>query len=246
MDCLEFRRQLGADPRTLDRAARAHLDGCAGCTEAHSRALAFEARLANAMAVPVPDGLADRILLAQLTGDRQRQRNVRRRVTWVALAAAASLVLGVGLLRQSGSSLPSAALPDLVAAHVIAPDERDALQKTAALPTDDIRHAFSDRGVTLASVPADVAYVSECGIGKFRTVHMVMPESGAPVSVVYVVEHRAKATQDFQRSGLAGREVPMANGTLVMLAPDSGRFDALEHSWRLAIEGSPNISAGAF
>ncbi len=246
MDCLEFRRQLGADPRALDRAARVHLDGCAGCIEAHSRALAFEARVAKAMAVSVPDGLADRILLAQLTVDRQRQRIGRSRVAWVALALAASLVLGVGLLRHSGSPLPSASLPDLVTAHVVAPDERDALKKTIALPTDDIRHAFADRGVTLASVPADVAYVNECGIDKYRTVHMVMPEGGAPVSVVYVVQHRAKATQDFQRNGLAGREVPMANGTLVMLAHDSGRFDALEHSWRLAIEGSPNIAAVAF
>jgi hypothetical protein len=246
MDCLEFRRQLGTDPRALDRSARAHMEGCAGCTEAHARALAFDARLVKAMAVSIPDGLADRILLAQLTVDRQRQRVGRGRVAWVALAAAASLVLGVGLLRHAAAPVQSASLPDLVAAHVAAPDERDALQKTVALPTDDVRHAFADRGVTLASVPADIAYVSECGIEKYRTVHMVMPENGAPVSVVYVVQHRANASQDFQRNGLAGREVPIANGTLVMLAQDSGRFDALEHTWRSAIEGSPDLAAGSF
>lgn len=246
MDCLEFRRRLGADPRALDRTARAHFDGCAGCADAHVRALAFDARLAKAMAVSVPDGLADRILLAQVTVDRQRLRAGRSRVMWVSLAAAASLMLAVGLLRHSGSPLPTASLPDLVTAHVVAPDERDALTKTAALPTDDIRHAFADRGVTLASVPTDVAYVSECGIDKYRTVHMVMPEDGTPVSVIYVVQHRAKATEDFQRKGLAGREVPMADGTLVMLASDSGHFDALEHIWRVAIEGAPNTAAGAF
>jgi len=246
MDCLEFRRQLGTDPRALDRAARTHMEGCAGCTDAHGRAFAFDARLAKAMAVSIPEGLADRILLAQLTVDRQRQRVGRGRVAWIALAVAASLVLGVGLLRHSGAPLPGASLPDLVAAHVVAPDERDALQKTVMLPTDEVRHAFADRGVTLASVPANVAYVSECGIDKYRTVHMVMPESGAPVSVVYVVQHRVTAAQDFQRNGLAGREVPMADGTLVMLAQDPGRFDALEHTWRTAIEGSPNLAVGSF
>jgi hypothetical protein len=245
MDCLEFRRQLGTDPRVLDRAAREHVDNCAFCADAHARAQAFETRLASAMSMPVPDGLADRILLAQLTGERQRQRGGRSRVAWIALAAAACAALALGVSRYLQAPAPGAALSDLVAAHVTGPEERDALLMHDPLPADTVRHAFADRGVTLASVPSNVAYVSECGIGKYRSVHMVMPENGAPVSVVYVVQQRAAASQDFRRNGLAGREVPMAQGTLVMLAQDSGRFDALEHTWRNAIEGSPDIAAGS-
>jgi hypothetical protein len=249
MDCLEFRRQLGSDPRTLDRTAREHREGCGFCTDAHERAQAFEARLAGAMAVPVPAGLADRILLAQLTGARQRERVGRSRVAWVALAAAACMLLALGVLRHPRVPAPSASLSDLVAAHVTGPEERAALQLIAPLPADMVRHAFADRGVTLASVPANVAYVSECGIGtgigKLRTVHMVMRQDGKPVSVVYVVQHRADGSQNFKRDGLVGREVPVAQGTLVMLAQDAGRFDALEHAWRNAIEGAPDVAAGS-
>jgi hypothetical protein len=249
MDCLEFRRQLGSEPRMLDRAAREHLEGCAFCADAHARAQAFEARLAGAMAVSVPDGLADRILLAQLTSERQRERTGRSRIAWVALAAAACMVLAFGVLRYARAPAPGLSLSDLVAAHVTGPEERDALQASVPLPADSVRHAFADRGVTLASVPPNVAYVSECGIGsgvgKYRSVHMVMPENGKPVSVVYVVQHRASSSQDFQRDGLVGREVPIAQGTLVLLAQDAGRFDQLEHTWRSAIEGSPDIAAGS-
>lgn len=245
MDCLEFRRLLGTDPRMLDRAAREHLERCGFCADAHARAQAFETRLASAMSVPVPDGLADRILLAQLTAQRQRQRSGRRRGTWIALAAAACAALVIGVSRYTPIPVPAAALSDLVVAHVSGPEERDALLKRDPLPADLVRHAFADRGVTLASVPSNVAYVSECGIGKYRSVHMVMPENGAPVSVVYVVQKRAAAGQDFRSKGLVGREVPMAKGTLVMLAQDSGRFDALEHTWRNAIEGAPDIAAGS-
>ncbi len=245
MDCLEFRRLLGTDPRALDRAAREHIDACAFCADAHARANELEARLATAMSVPVPEGLADRILLAQLTGARQRQRVGRSRIIWAALAVAACLVLAIGVLRYPHAPTSGQTLADLVTAHVTGPHERDALLKKVPLPAETVRHAFADRGVTLASVPSNVAYVSECGIEKYRSVHMVMPEDGAPVSVVYVVQKRAAASQDFHRNGLVGREVPMAQGTLVMLAQDSGRFDAVEHTWRNAIEGSPDIAAGS-
>ena len=240
MDCLEFRRQLGSDPRVPDRAAREHLESCAFCAEACARAHAFETRLAGALSVPVPDGLAERILLAQLTGARGRQRNTRRQFAWIVLAAAACVALVVGVVRVQSS----AALPDLVVAHV-GGEERGALNLRAPVPAAKVEKAFSDRGVHLASVPGDIAYVNECPIGRYRSVHMVMPEDGKPVSVVYVVDHRASASEDFHRDGLAGREVPIAQGTLVMLAQTADRFDALEHTWREAIEGVAEIATGS-
>lgn len=241
MDCLEFRRLLGIDPHVGDRAAREHLDGCPFCADAHARAQVFEARLAAAMNVPVPDGLADRILLAQLTGERQRRGSNRARLGWIVLAAAASLVLAVGLLRQWETA--SQPLSQLVAKHVTGPHERDALSRTVSLPEADVRKAFADRGVQLASVPDGVAYVSECPVGDYRTVHMVMPRSDGPISVVYVTQHRAKASADFERDGLKGREVPIANGTLFLLAHSSDGFGELERRWYEALEGPPRITA---
>lgn len=240
MDCLEFRRRLGSDPRLPDRAAREHAETCASCADARSRAVAFETRLAGALAVPLPDGLADRILLAQLTSTRSRERSRRQRLGWFALAAAASVALVVGLVRMNASVV----LPDLVAAHVTG-EERAALDLRAPLPAATVEKAFADRGVKLASVPDDIAYVHKCPIGRYKSVHMVMPEGGHPVSVVYVVDHRAGASEDFRRDGLAGREVPVAKGTLVMLAQDASRFDAIEQAWRGAIEGSPEVAAGS-
>lgn len=243
MDCLEFRRLLGSDPTISNRAAREHLDGCPFCADVYARAQAFETRLAFAMNVPVPDGLADRVLLTQLTGQRQRQRVNRRRFAWIALAAAASLALAIGLVRQRVT--PAASLSELVADHVTGPHERDALRRQAPLPDSMVRHAFTDRGVQLASVPTGISYVNECPVGDYRTVHMVMPRNGEPVSVVYVVQHRVAGSKDFSNAGLKGREVPIAEGTLVMLAQNTDSFGVLEHSWRDALEGPPKIAAGS-
>lgn len=241
MDCLEFRRRLGVDPHVGDRDAREHLQSCPFCAEAHARAQAFEARLVSALSVAVPEGLADRILLAQLTGARRQRSTRRARLGWIALAAAASLALALGLWqRQAALGAP---LSQLVAEHVTGPHERDALTRTASLPEADVRKAFADRGVPLVSVPEGVAYVSECPVGAYRTVHMVMPRGGEPVSVVYVVRHRVPASVDFERDGLRGREVPIRDGTLVMLARNRESFGALERAWHEAIEGPPELTA---
>jgi hypothetical protein len=37
--------------------------------------------------------------------------------------------------------------------------------------------------------------------------------------------------------------VPIAEGTLYMLAQSDQRFDLIEHAWRDAIEGLPKVAA---
>lgn len=242
MDCLDFRRLLAIDPNVADPDAREHLDGCPFCADAYARAQAFEMRLSLAMNVPIPEGLAERILSAQQVDAQNHRRSARRRIGWIALAAAASLVLAFGVLQLRHDALP---LSQLVAEHVAGPHERDALDRTAPVPEASVRHAFADRGVELAMVPAGISYVNECPVGAYRTVHMVMPRDGKPVSVVYVTRHRVPAAKDFHSDGLNGREVPMSDGTLVMLAQNTESFGDLERSWRDALEGPPRLAGGS-
>jgi hypothetical protein len=243
MDCLELRRQLGTDPRLPDPAARAHLETCPGCRDAHARAQAFDARIAQALAIGVPEGFADRVLLAQLTAERHGSGKRRFRYGWVALAAAAALVVAIGLARRGGGDA-AGSLPDLVVAHVTG-EERPALDLRAPLPSSDVARAFADRGVTLASVPPDVSYVQKCPVGSYKTVHMVMPRDGEAVSVLYVTRYRAPGVTDFERAGLRGREVPIADGTLVMVAANTAPFAGLEHAWRDALQGTAQTAAGS-
>jgi len=241
MDCLEFRRLLGSDPRVADAAAREHLESCPRCQEAYARAQAFEVRIAQALTITVPEGLADRILLNQLTHER-RQRSGRMRYGWIALAAAASLALAIGIAWRSRPA--SGSIPDLVVEHVNG-EERSALALREPIPPELVERAFADRGVHLASVPAGVSYVQKCPVGNYPTVHMVMPQNDQPVSVIYVTRYHAPAIEDFTRGALRGREVPIADGTLVMLAQNDASFDALEHTWRDALEGPAEVAAGS-
>lgn len=247
MDCLEFRRQLGSAPQHLDAAAQAHLAACtAGCAEAAAEAQAFEARLEIALAVPVPAGLADRVHRAQraaAAAGAAADPAPRRRTAWIAFAAAASLALAFGVAQWRRNAVP---LQDLVVAHVTAPGERAAWSLRDPLPDARVEAAFRDRGVALAAAPPQgIAYVAECGVGRWPSVHMVMPEQGQPVSVVYVPGGAGATAETFQRDQLSGRAVALGNGTLFLLARTDARFDALEHAWRDAIDGPAQVAAGS-
>lgn len=91
MNCLECRRLLFAIPRARTAEQEAHLAQCSPCAALAAEAAEFEARLEEAVLVPAPDGLADRVLLRQ-----KMQRAPRYHV----LALAATLVLGIGIGTQ--------------------------------------------------------------------------------------------------------------------------------------------------
>ena len=135
MDCLEFRRLIGSEPRLTDPAARAHLESCARCQDAYARAQALEARIAGALAVAVPEGLADRVLLAQLTGERQR-RAKGFRYGWIALAAGVRAVAIVWLIVDA-MRLPAPEWISRTAPEAFSRTAPKAVSRTANAPAGD-------------------------------------------------------------------------------------------------------------
>ena len=162
MDCLEFRRLLGSDPRVADSAARAHLETCPRCQDAYTRAQAFEARLAHALTVAVPEGFADRVLLAQLTGERQRPAH-RFRYGWIALAAAAALVVAVGVVRRQGAA--GGSLPDLVVAHVEGEERPAPKEPTVIEPASDDAAEIANEEHSMAKTPEEILAAEAAAAG---------------------------------------------------------------------------------
>ncbi|WP_426661825.1 DUF3379 family protein [Rhodanobacter aciditrophus] len=241
MDCLEFRRRLGAEPQSRDPALLAHRRDCPACAAAWERAQAFEHELLAALDVPVPDGLAERVLLAQATGER-RQQTARRRHLGYALAASVLLALGVGgyAWRQHDAR----SLPALAVAHM--PGEIHSLDLVRPVTAQAVAAGFADRGVQLRGpLPAGVTYVHDCPVGPYKTVHLVSRVDNMPVAVLYVPGKQVARARDFHRDGWQGRIVPLQHGTLVMLTDRQGArpFDAVAQGWRVAIDGMGTAQA---
>lgn len=245
MDCLEFRRRLAAEPLSRDPALHAHRGECAACAAAWERAQQAERELLDALAVPVPAGLSERILLAQATGERRQHMNRRR----FALALAASLLVAVaggGLLwRQHDAHT----LPALAVAHM--PSEIHSLDLTQPIGAQAIAAGFAGRGLHLRGPsPGNVTYVHDCPVGPYHTVHLVSRVDGTSVAVLYVPGKRAVSVHDFDRGDWHGRVVPLQSGVLVMLTDRTGQrsFDSVADSvaqdWRVAIDGLGSARVG--
>ncbi len=233
MNCLDFRRQLAAVPEGLDADALAHGADCTRCAQARNEALAFESKLRDVLAVPVPESLADRILLRQTT-EARRARGASRRVLAWRIAAVLVLAVAGGLLwREQALSGP---LPELAVAHLA--HEPYALTSHARVPLEQVRTMFAARGVALRGDPGEVDYLNLCPIGHDAAVHMVVQTDRGPVTVFYVVGRHEATRAVWQRNGVVGRSVPMADGTLLLLADHDDRFDALERDWTQALDGA--------
>ncbi|GAB3023499.1 hypothetical protein GCM10027285_01550 [Oleiagrimonas citrea] len=240
MDCLEFRRILTATPHSDDPAFIAHRRECASCAAAWERAQAFENELMQALNMPAPEGLTDRILLAQTTGRRQRISRGRR----IALSLAASVLVALGVGGVVWQQVDAHSLPALAVAHM--PPEIESLNLTEPLTTQAVAAGFAGRNLALRGpVPTGTTYVHDCEVGRYKAVHLVTRRDGEPVVVLYMPDKRVAKTRDFDRHGWVGREMPMGTGSLVLLTNRGTRapFDAVAADWRKAIQG-PGADAG--
>lgn len=227
MNCLEFRRWLAVEPASTLAAFAAHGAECVRCAEAWMRAQEFERALAGALAVPVPEGLVERILLRQTTS-RRHDRQVERRFFISRLAAVVVLGVGVAAISYLGWR-DGRSLPDAAVAHMS--HEPYALASRTVVSSEEVAATFVRAGVVLAGRPATVNYLRLCYIDGHEAVHMVVQREEGPVTVLFVADRPEQTRTVFARDGLKGRAIPLGQGTLVLLGSDDQSFDALEHGW---------------
>jgi hypothetical protein len=229
MNCVEFRRHLLTDPQSVAPDFVRHRADCARCADTAARAQGFERDVVRALNVEVPAQLVESILLAQTTAARRRRDAWRRGTVF---AAAAALVLAVGLVGMRAEAKP---LSVQAVEHLHR--EADVLGMTRPVPAASVLQSFASRGIALKQVPEGISFVALCPVGKYHTVHLLMPSGDDPVTVIYVADRKVDAVDEFQREDLRGRSAPLGSGTLILLARSDAQFDRIEALWRAAIAG---------
>lgn len=245
MDCLEFRREAGADPRHLGPAAEAHRDGCAACADSLRRTLALDDRILAALRIPVPDeapGGRVGALTEQRAGRRpagaSQGRVLRFPVIeprrWVAMAA--SIVGGVliGTLLWVGG--PRASLARDLVKHV--DHEASAMVATSqeADPAE-VEAVLERAGVRLQPGVGTVSYASTCPFRGEKVPHLVVQTAVGPMTVMVLRHEKLAAPVDFDEGGYAGTIVPAGPGSIAILghAPEAD-LDRIAEQVRNAIQ----------
>lgn len=142
MSCLDCRRQLLISPRDLSRDQRAHIASCSGCARLAATLLDVDRHIADAALVPVPDGLAHRVLLA-----RPRRFGWRHAgIAALALAVLGAIVMLSGLLDPPMFPTPVQAVgpnhPAVEAISLVVDDRAELKESGNASKMKDSLHAL--------------------------------------------------------------------------------------------------------
>jgi Protein of unknown function (DUF3379) len=227
MNCLEFRRSALVNPHHPGHEALEHEASCPSCAHFYRELRMQEEALYEAMNVPVPDGLADRILLRQTRGWRERFFP-----RFAAPALAASLVLavavGVGLKFQS-----DALSPEMLAAGIVAhvEEERTALRADQRVPLARLVDAVSRSGGELGEAPGETSYANHCPLpGGGTGEHLVFNTPHGKLTLILMPGKRITHPVRLDKDRLTVSLMPAGEGSLALVSENREKIGEAE-SW---------------
>lgn len=209
MDCLEFRRVTLADPRRLGGAAAAHAEECQPCKEFLFRTLEEEAMLADALRVPVPRGLAARVLY--------RSSAVRRWVGGLALAASLLVAVGIAIFIGAPRSDPIA----LASIEFVVYEEAQTIAEAKPTDWDALARVASEMGVSLPQQLGTMRYICVYPIAGKAAHHLLVSTPLGKLTVLLVPEQPLAARAAAAAHGLEAAVVPAAKGFVAIIGASS-------------------------
>jgi hypothetical protein len=220
MNCLDFRRLVLVDPRTLTEDARAHALECAACRETLEKQREADDRLFDAMQVPVPDGLADRILVTR------GHRPERRRFAW-AIAATLFLTAGVGLISRRYFT------PDPLGAEAIdhVAHEPQSFTDIHPVGNDYLPSVLAEQGLKAALALGQVTYTRICPMDGRTARHLVIRTAQGPVTLFLMPDDPNKRRRSVtEMGGMAAVTMPATRGSLAIVATSLAQAERVEKS----------------
>ncbi len=220
MNCLDFRREALAEPQRLPTEAQEHASACPGCHAFLERQRELDADLYDAMRVPVPDGLADRVLVAH---------GIRRRRTPWAWSIAATLVVAAGVGMLAAPSLSGRALASEAIAHVI--EEPQSFRIANRHVDSYLSGELAVQGVRLARTLGEVTYAQFCPTSTGRARHIVVATEAGPVTLLLMPgdgTRRARAL--LESEGMTAITLPVGRGSIAIVASSRDQALAFENS----------------
>lgn len=203
MNCLEFRRRVGAEPNATDAELAAHQAACATCAAYRERMVAMDALLARAM----------RISLQPAAAPQGRQARVRNR-----LAMAASLVAGILVATMLWVTYPAQTLAGEVMNHVT--HEPEAWLAKEPLAAGAVRAVLDPSGVRLREDAGTVTYARRCLYAGRWVPHLVIQTAAGPVTVLLLLHRDVDARVAVEEQEMAGVVLPAPRGSMAIVGRD--------------------------
>jgi len=216
MNCLEFRRRVGAEPSVSDAGLENHRRECPACSRYQHELRAMDALLARALAVDAarirrPD---PGVLAARTTPSRPR---------WLALAASIVISVSAGLALWFASPRPSLARE--VIGHVA--HEPGAIAGTAPITPAELAEVLAPNGARLRPGIGDVTFAARCVFESHVVPHLVVRTSRGPVTVLLLRHRDVSGPVRLAEQGYAGVVLPAPRGSIAIVGQDQKDLDGI-------------------
>jgi len=218
MNCLEFRRHKLADPRRVPEEARAHATGCAACAAFASEVDEKETELERALAVPVPEGLAERAILRARTPLR----------AWRRWALAATVLIGVALAAMRLFPHHESQYARLAIEHVVMEPESFTTVRNA--DAGAFRAVVQEFGAQLEEMPGTIRYIRLCPVEGGYGWHIVFDTPQGLATLLLVPGKRLPAAEAASTARWSALARPVHGGYYAVVAPTpeaTARFDKM-------------------
>ena len=214
MNELQFRKQCIIDPNTPDAEFQQALENTEN-RQLQEQCIEFDNKLADALNVAVPDGLAQRII----ERNRTQKADPSRGFSWsnwrpslaAAASVAATMVFAIALLLR-----PQVALSEMMIDHLY--DDIKALHVNTVVSDAELLHVLQHFNVDLNRTSiGTLHYASICDIDKTSGIHMVYEGSNGAVTVIYLPGKDVDSLQTISRDQYQGIIFPYQQGVMAII-----------------------------
>lgn len=228
--CLEFRRQVGADPALADPAIDAHRRECAACARHQDELRAMDALLARALAVDV----------TRLAAPAAAERRAPGRRRFFAIAASVTVGLAVGFALLLGN--PRESIAREVVDHVA--HEPGALTPTAAIAPAALAGVLDPEGTRLRPGIGDVTFAARCVHDGRVVPHLVVQTAAGQVTVLLLRHREVREAVRFEEQGFAGVVLPAPRGSIAIVGRGIEGLDGVARQVFDAVDWGDSLPAG--
>ncbi|MGB1199089.1 MAG: DUF3379 family protein [Thalassotalea sp.] len=215
MDDLQFRRSLYADPKNSDDELLAALAKDPAKQKFAQELNALDEKIAQALNVPVPDGLAQQLMLKQSLASHQQ----RKRKTRVQLALAASIAMTFGIAFSLMQFSPAyTSLSDYAFAHVEHEAQYFNNNDQARVSLASLNQKMSSFDGAFTSAFGELIAVNFCRFDSVKSLHLVFKGQSSPVNIFVVPNNEyLNLNEHFENSKMQGLVNTYANNKIIIV-----------------------------
>lgn len=215
MDDLQFRRSIYADPHTQDADVLAAKNADLSRAKFANEIEQLDSKIADAMNVPVPDGLCDKLILRQAMASHQQQKRKSR----IHLAMAASVVFAIGVtlnLLQFSSAYND--IGDYALAHVYHEQGAFSNQSNDRVSLATLNDKMTAFNGSFSGQMGKLLAADYCRFDGIKSLHLVFQGQESPVNVFIVPERSEVAfTQQFKDNNYHGTSLKLGENHVIVV-----------------------------